>query len=114
MTKHTTDPCLPQHLWQLKLARGYISLYFNLPDGPGLPWNGYGQPLLSQEYIGALESKVWRFLSQAEERCIGPLKSYLKLHPQEVSMYGSEEVCLLAKLLVWHDIPYFQWSSEGR
>lgn len=57
---------------------------------------------------------MWNFLSQSEENCLGPLKSYLKTSPKDVSEYSSEETSLLAKLLVWHDIPYFKLSAEGR
>ncbi len=113
MVRYQATPSLSQHLWQLKLARGYVNLYGNLPDGPAVPWSGCGHPLLSREYVGALETRVWNFLSQEEERCREPLKSYFRLHPQEVSEFGSEEACLLAKLLVWHDIPCFKLSSEG-
>ncbi len=113
MVRYQATPSLSQHLWQLKLARGYVNLYGSLPDGPAVPWSGCGHPLLSREYVGALETRVWNFLSQEEERCREPLKSYFRLHPQEVSEFGSEETCLLAKLLVWHDIPCFKLSSEG-
>lgn len=85
---------------------------YSSSDGRMSPWDGRGQPLLSRDYVGALELRVRDFLWKEEGKYLESLKSYLKLHPLEMP-HDAEAVGLLARLLVMYNIPFLHLSPEG-
>lgn len=94
-----TDHTPTHFLWQLKLARAYAQLYC----GATTPWRE-GKPLVSEQYVMSLETRVWQYLCRAEESNKVALKTYMRAE-EGVWSCGVDTLVMLAVLLMWSDIP---------